>query len=68
MITVSSLVKHASEVTTEEGNTYYKIPYWFQVSGDGEVTFLSKMPEDLSMFVCKAGLGSNNPQIPEPEE
>lgn len=68
MIAVSSLVKHASEVTTEEGNTYYKIPFWFQVSRDGTVTFLNKMPEDLSMFVCKSGLGGDNPKLKEPEE
>jgi len=66
---VSTLVKYASEITTKSGNTYYKIPYWFKVSSDGEnIEFLKKMPEDLSEFVCKARLGNPNPQIKNSKE
>jgi hypothetical protein len=66
---IKVLVNHASEVTTEEGNTYYKIPYWFKVSSDGErMEILKKKPEDLINFIVKSGLGEPNPQIKRPKE
>jgi hypothetical protein len=68
MIPVSYLLKHASEITTKEGNTYHKIPFWFEVSPDGSVVFHHAMPEDLSEFVCKAGLGNPDYVIKRPEE
>jgi hypothetical protein len=69
MIPISVLVKHASEVTTEEENTYYKIPHWFQITPDGnDIVFHGRMPDDLSEFICKAGLGQPNPQIKKPKE
>ena len=69
MIPVSVLVRHASEIVTEEGNTYYKIPHWFQVTPNGnDIVFHGKMPEDLSTYICKARLGNPNPQIKNPKE
>jgi hypothetical protein len=62
------LLKYAAEVVTEEGNTYYKFPYWFQLHpGNFEFTIHRNLPEDLSQFITKAGLGGPNPRPKEPE-
>jgi hypothetical protein len=63
-----NLFKYAAKVETKEGKVYYKFPFWFeQLPGNFEVVMHRDMPEDLSNFICKAGLGSNNPQIEQPE-
>jgi len=68
MIPMSVLIKCACKVETNEGNTYYKIPYWFEISDDGEdIIVHGNMPEDLSNYVTKAGLGGDNPKIKKPE-
>jgi len=57
------LKKYAEKVVTPEGNTYYHIPHWFQqISGDFEFVMHVNLPEDLSQFIAKAGLGGDNPQ------
>ena len=56
----------ADIVVTSEGNTYAKIPFWFEIQNDG-IVLHETMPEDLSEFVTKAGLGGDNPQIIKPE-
>jgi hypothetical protein len=66
---IQVLVNQANKVTTKAGNTYYKIPYWFKVSPDGNlIEFLREMPDDLAMFITKAGLGAPNPQIERPKK
>lgn len=62
------LTKYAEEVTTEEGNTYYRIPFWFQQHpGNFEFSICVEIPEDLSLFITKSGLGAPNPQIKKPK-
>jgi len=48
-------------IETEDGGTYFRIPVWFESLGHGEYTVhTDKLPEDLSMFICKAGLGGHS--------
>lgn len=69
MISITALIKCSKEVTTDQGNTYYKMSHWFQVSPDGEdIIVYGKMPDDLSEFIVRAGLGQPNPQIKNPKE
>lgn len=56
----------AEHVRTDLGNDYYNIPFWIQKVND--VLILHEaMPEDLKMFITKAGLGGENPRIIKPE-
>lgn len=60
---LQDLLDLAEVVITEEGNEYFKIPAWFQKMGHGEfVIHTDNLPEDLSMFICKSGLGGDNPK------
>lgn len=64
------LKKYAEEVTTEQGNIYYRFPCWFRMLPNGLGFTMYKdtdIPEDLQMFITKAGLGEPNPQIKKPE-
>ena len=64
---LANLLEFAEEVVTEEGNKYYRFPCWFQLHpGNFEFSIHHKLPEDLSMFICKAGLGQPNPQVKKP--
>ena len=63
-----ALFEHAELVVTEDSNEYFRIPVWFQKMGDGKfVIHTDKLPEDLSMFICKSGLGGDNPKPIKPE-
>jgi len=67
-VALRNLFKYAEEVVTEEGNTYYRFPDWFQLLPDDcDIILHVELPEDLSMFICKAGLGINNPKIKKPK-
>ncbi len=55
------LAEYGTVVETEEGNTYVELPFWMKLEGD-QVVLCMEPPEDLSAFICKAGLGSHNPQ------
>jgi len=57
------LLAYADRVETEEGNIYYKLPIWFKKEGSWFSVYGEDVPEDLSMFITKAGLGKLNPQI-----
>jgi hypothetical protein len=62
-----NLFRFADKVETEEGKEYYRFPYWFELlPGNFEVTLHVDLPEDLSKFITKAGLGNPNPQIQKP--
>jgi len=61
------LFLYADKVTTPEGNTYYFLPVWFKQKGCWFSVHLKDLPEDLSEFICKAGLGQPNPQIQKAE-
>lgn len=64
---LANLVRFAERVVTEEGNIYYRFPCWFQeLPGDFEFILHRDLPDDLSQFITKAGLGGDNPQIKEP--
>ena len=63
---IANLIKFAEKVVTEEGKTYYRFPCWFEQLPDNFEFVIhteNSLPEDLSTFICKAGLGQPNPQI-----
>jgi hypothetical protein len=55
------LKEFGSVIETQEGNVYAEIPFWMEIK-NGEVILHTSMPEDLSQFLAKAGLGGDNPQ------
>ena len=64
---LEDLLDMAEVVITEEGNTYFKIPAWFEKKGHGEFVIHTDMPEDLSQFITKSGLGGDNPKPTKPK-
>lgn len=60
------LLEFAEKVETPEGNSYYRLPQWFQVNGRHYVMH-SELPEDLSEFLTKAALGGDNPKVQPPK-
>ena len=64
---IGDLIEFAEKVETEEGNTYYRLPHWFQVSGEDFVMHMDTWPEDLAMFLTKAHLGGQHPRIQKPK-
>ena len=65
---LANLTKFAEKVTTTEGRTYYRFPCWFeQLPGNFEFVVHEDLPEDLSKFIVKSGLGGDNPKIKKPE-
>lgn len=60
--------RFAYTIKTKEGNVYYRWPQWFQEMPDGNLVMCKIMPDDLSDFICKAGLGQPNPQIIKGEQ
>jgi hypothetical protein len=63
-----NLLEYAEVVHTKEGRVYFRIPVWFEKMGCGEFRIHEDMPEDLSQFITKAGLGGDNPQIQKPKQ
>jgi len=60
---LTDLMKYAERIVTEEGNTYFRFPNWFQqIPGDFRFIVHTELPEDLDKFITKAGLGGDNPQ------
>ena len=59
---LEELLDYAQVIVTEEGKTYFQIPVWFEKKGNGEFVIHTDMPEDLSQFICKSGLGGDNPK------
>ena len=57
----------AEKVVTEEGSVYARIPFWFEVQNGGDLILHEEMPEDLSKFICKSGLGGDNPKPIKPK-
>ena len=65
---LANLSCYAEKVVTEKGNVYFRFPGWFQqLPGNFEFVIHTDMPEDLSKFICKAGLGGENPKPIKPE-
>jgi len=64
--TLVESLRMAEYVHTDSGNDYYKIPFWMQKINDVLILH-EEMPEDLKIFVTKAGLGGDNPQIKKAE-
>lgn len=56
------IYRFGTRVTTVEGNDYYEIPFWFKPAIEGWILYGAELPEDLSEFITKAGLGGSNPQ------
>lgn len=54
--------RFGTRVETVEGNRYYEVPFWFKPTADGWVLYGKELPEDLQQFICKAGLGGDNPK------
>jgi len=61
------LMSYGEHVKTQQGNVYFRLPYWFQITDTGYLMHNDE-PEDLSMFLAKAGLGSPNPQVYKPKK
>lgn len=59
------IYRFGTRVETAEGNHYYEIPFWFKPTAEGWILYGAKLPEDLSQFITKAGLGGDNPQPKE---
>jgi len=60
---IANLLKYAKEVVTSDGRKFYQFPFWFeQLPGNFEFLIHPEMPEELSMFICKSGLGGDNPK------
>ena len=65
---LANLVKYAERVETEAGNVYYRFPRWFhQLPDNLEFVIHTDIPEDLSQFIVKSGLGGDNPQPTKPK-
>jgi hypothetical protein len=64
---LANLIEFAESVITEQGNIYYHFPCWFQLNPNFEFTIHRELPEDLTEYIVKAGLGNPNPQIKKPE-
>ena len=62
-----NVLQFAEEVSTEEGNVYYRFPDWFQRLPNGSFILHRDMPSDLGMFVTKSGLGGDNPKPKPPK-
>lgn len=56
-------LNYGVQVTTAEGNTYYKIPYWFSFEGDAIVMHKTEVPEDLKKAITAHRLGGDRPRI-----
>ena len=61
-IELVNILQFAEEVITAEGNTYYHFPQWIQMLPNRSFIFYEEMPNDLSMFITKEGLGGDNPK------
>jgi len=68
-IALANLTKFAERVVTADGNVYYRFNGWFQLSpGDFEfILHREDLPSDLSEYLCRSGLGGDNPQIEKPK-
>ena len=67
-VCLKNLTKYAERVKTEDGNVYYRFPHWFQeIPGDFRFVIHTDLPEDLSQFITKSGLGGDNPKPTKPE-
>jgi hypothetical protein len=64
---LANLMVYAERVFTKEGNIYYRFPCWFQQLPNWEYIIHRTPPEDLSEFICRSGLGGDNPKIKPPE-
>jgi hypothetical protein len=66
---LDGLVKwYAERVVTKNGNVYYRFPVWFQhLPNTGEFVIHTDMPEDLSEFIVKSGLGGGHPKPTKPK-
>ncbi len=49
-------------VVSVDGNHYYELPFWFKPTTEGWVLYGDELPEDLSQFIVKSGLGGDHPQ------
>lgn len=63
----SLLDRFAERVVTDEGNVYYRIPYWIQYNNDITFTVHVQEPTDLSDYITSAGLGGHNKPIEKPK-
>lgn len=65
---IESLLRYAERVKTEDGNEYYRFPFWFQrIPGNFEFVIHTKEPADLTNFITHAGLGGDHEQIEKPK-
>jgi hypothetical protein len=70
VIETKDFLCYSSQITTEDGITYYCCPYWFRYSGDHDIleVYFHDLPEDLSQAITKSRLGGNNVKIMKSEE
>ena len=59
---LKDFLRFAECIHTDQGNVYCRVPFWIQEK-NGLLVLHGEMPEDLSQFIAKAGLGNPNPQI-----
>ena len=58
------LLEYAEGAVIEGDKTYFRFPVWFEKLGKGKYAIhAEELPEDLSEFITKAGLGGDNPCI-----
>ena len=63
---LKDFLRFAESIHTDQGNVYYRVPFWIQEE-NGVLVLHEQTPKDLSEFICKAGLGINNPQSIKPK-
>jgi len=56
------IFRFGTRISTEEGNNYYELPFWFAPDADGWILYAKEWPNDLMMFITKARLGGDNQQ------
>jgi len=63
------LIRYAERVETSNGNVYYRFNGWFQQLPDDFEFILHRedLPSDLSEYLCRSGLGGDNPKIEKPK-
>ena len=65
-VPLQCLLMYAESVETDQGKTYYRLPVWFEKDGKWFRIHGEDLPEDLGMYIAKAGLGNPNPKIKKP--
>jgi len=58
------ILRYGDRAEPKSGNVYLRFDFWVKKNPDGSLDILAgNHPDDLSIFIAKAGLGGDNPKI-----